>query len=304
MPRGEFDPTLKFMVEAGPQDWLVLDGRPLAPVRIIDADLATVAGAADKVLRVDAAEAYLFHLEFHAGHDGADLPKKLNARNALLKNRHGLLVRSVAVILRPDGDSPMITGKYEKQFTGEEPYRVFRYDVIRVWQLPVDKLLKGGLATMPLAVVAAVAQDELPGVIGRMRDRLKKRSARRLAKELWTATSILLGMRCSAEMVQTLLQGVMTMRESSVIQAALAEGRAEQRCEESRSIVLLIGENHLGPASARVRKRIAEMTDLDRLRALCLKAPQAKDWQDLLADEPPAAPAPRRSGRRKNGTQP
>ncbi len=43
---------------------------------MIDADIATVSGAADKVLRVAADPAYLLHLEFVSGHDAPALPRK------------------------------------------------------------------------------------------------------------------------------------------------------------------------------------------------------------------------------------
>ena len=62
-----FDPTLKSLVEVGPIDWTVFSGDPAAPTRIIDADIATVSGAADKVLRVEGTPPYILHLEFVAG---------------------------------------------------------------------------------------------------------------------------------------------------------------------------------------------------------------------------------------------
>jgi len=96
-----FDPTLKTLVEVGPGDWTVFAGQPAAPTRIIDADIATISGAADKVLRVEAKPPYLLPLEFVAGHDAADLPRALNKRNILLDDGHGLLVRTVVVPLRP-----------------------------------------------------------------------------------------------------------------------------------------------------------------------------------------------------------
>ena len=46
----------------------------LRPTRVIDADIATVSGAADKVLRVEARPPYILHLEFVTGHDAVDLP--------------------------------------------------------------------------------------------------------------------------------------------------------------------------------------------------------------------------------------
>ena len=100
MAQKQFDPTLKTLVEVGPGDWTVFAGQPAAPTRVIDADIATVSGAADKVLRVEAAPPYLLHLEFVSGHDAADLPATLNKRNVLLDDRHGLLVRTVVVLRR------------------------------------------------------------------------------------------------------------------------------------------------------------------------------------------------------------
>ena len=47
-----FDPTLKALVENAPESWPVLFNQPAGITEIIDADIATVSGAADKVLRV------------------------------------------------------------------------------------------------------------------------------------------------------------------------------------------------------------------------------------------------------------
>ena len=62
-----FDPTLKDLVEAGPADWPVLLGQPPAPTTVIDADIATVSGAADKVLRVRGTPDWILHIDFQAG---------------------------------------------------------------------------------------------------------------------------------------------------------------------------------------------------------------------------------------------
>jgi hypothetical protein len=88
---------------------------------VIDADIATVSGAADKVLRVAAAVPYLLHLEFVAGHDRATRPPKLHVRDGRLDVRHGLRVRSAAALLGPAADSPQLTGVYQRSFAGEEP---------------------------------------------------------------------------------------------------------------------------------------------------------------------------------------
>src|SRR5256885_2141904 len=139
-----FDPTLKALVETEPESWPILLGRPAGPTEVIDADIATISGAADKVLRVAADPPYLLHLEFVAGHDAAVLPRKLHLRNGLLEDRHDIRVRSAAILLRPGADSPQLTGAYERGFPGEESYLIFRYQVVRVWQLPPGPLLTSG----------------------------------------------------------------------------------------------------------------------------------------------------------------
>jgi len=111
-----YDTTLKALVETAPEWWPALFGRPTGPTEVIDADIATVSGAADKVLRVAADPPYLLRLEFVAGHDAAVLPRKLHVRHGLLEDRHNLRVRSGAVLLRPEADSPQLTGLYERAF--------------------------------------------------------------------------------------------------------------------------------------------------------------------------------------------
>src|SRR5262249_54434948 len=93
-----YDPTTKVLGGAGPEAWPALLGLPRAPTDVLDADIATVTGAADKVLRVRGTPPYLLHLEFQAGHDTARLPGLLHLRHTLLEHRHDLLVRSVAVL--------------------------------------------------------------------------------------------------------------------------------------------------------------------------------------------------------------
>src|SRR5947209_4148043 len=161
--RKPFDATLKDLVECGPADWPVLANLPAAPTRIIDADIATVSGAGDKVLRVEGKPPYLLHLEFLSGHDSAEQPLLLHKRNVLLEERHRLAVRTLAVVLRPEADSPQLSGLRERVFPGEtEAYQRFRYQVLRVWQTPAATFLAGGLGLLPLAPIAAVTASELP----------------------------------------------------------------------------------------------------------------------------------------------
>ena len=219
-----YDPVLKVLVETEPSGWLQLLGLPSAPVSIIDADISsTVTGAVDKVLHVDADPEYLVHLDFQSCHDSSRLPRRLRLYTTVLDDRHEMLVRSVAVILRPGADSPQLTGLFERRFPSEEPYATWRYGVVRVWQLPVEPILRGPVGLVPLAPVSRVTESELPSVIRRVDERLLHETR---ARELWVATRILLGLRFPDEYVTRLLQGVTIMKESTTYQAIVEEGGA------------------------------------------------------------------------------
>jgi hypothetical protein len=109
-----FDVVSKTLLEAHPSDWLWLAGRPtVLPVAVIDADVSTVAAAADKVLRVEEGfggrPAWILHFEFTSGHDLGVLDRMWQYR-ALLARRHELAVASVLVLLRRESNSPHFTG--------------------------------------------------------------------------------------------------------------------------------------------------------------------------------------------------
>ena len=287
MTAKHYDPALKALVETDPESWPALLGRPTGPTEVIDPDIATVSGAADKVLRVSADPPYLLHLEFVAGHDAAALPGKLHVRNGLLDDRHGLRVRSAAVLLRPEADSPQLTGVYERGFPGEEAYLTFRYQMVRVWRLPPGPLLTGGLALLPLAPISAVTEAELPGIIERMGRRLGGRRARRQAQLVWAAAYLLLGLRYSPARAAQLFRGIVSMKESSTYQAILEEGRTEGAVKEARKLLRVFGDGKFGPPDAQTAEAIEQTDDLARLEDLCQRLRTASSWQDLFG--PPVA---------------
>jgi|SRR5579884_317773 len=282
MPAKPYDPTLKTLVEIEPESWPVLFGYAKAPAEVIDADIATVSGAADKVLRVAGDLPYLLHLEIVSGHDSATLPSTLLMRNGLLAHRHQLLVRSGAVLLRPEADSPQLTGMCERRFPGEEPYLTFHYAVVRVWQLPPEPLLSGGLALLPLAPISAVTEAQLPGIIKQMERRLSSRHGRRQASVVWGAAYILLGLRHSPALAAQLFRGVMSMKESSTYQAILEEGRGEGAVAEAKKVLRLLGDDAFGAPDDRTAAAIERLNDLTRLEELLRRVHSVTSWQELL----------------------
>jgi len=307
-----FDATLKDLVECGPDDWPVLAKLPAAPTRIVDADIATVSGAGDKVLRVETNPPYLLHLEFLSGHDSADQPLLLHKRNVLLEERHRLAVCTLAVVLRPKADSPQLSGLRQRMFPGEtEAYHSFRYQVLRVWQIPAATFLAGGLGLLPLAPIAAVTESDLPGIIGEIEKRLRARRWRRAAPKIWAAAYVLMGLRYSAEVAGVLLRGVVSMKESTTYQAILREGLEEGRqkgmkegrkeglkegaLSEAKRALVIVGEHRLGVLDQDSRSLLESIQKIERLEELMGRLDDAANWRELLAQA-----APRRgNGRRR-----
>src|SRR5262249_49937084 len=218
-----FDATLKDLVEVSPIDWPRLTGRSPAGVTLTDADISTVTGAADKVIRLHGDPDTLFHMELQTGPD-ASVPRRTHFYSTLLFDRHGLEVESVVILLRREANLANLTGVYERRLPGKEPYLRFTYQVIRVWELAPDGLLAGGPGTLPLAPISNVTQAELPGVIERMKKRLSEPNLRRQAPRLWAATYVLMGLKYEDSFIGQLLQGVERMEESTTYQAILAKG--------------------------------------------------------------------------------
>ncbi|MHB1425363.1 MAG: RpnC/YadD family protein [Gemmataceae bacterium] len=203
-------------------------------------------------------------------------------RNSLLGHRHQLHVRSGAVLLRPEADSPQLTGRYERSFPDEEPYLIFRYAVVRVWQLAPEPLLRSGLALLPLAPISAVTETELPGIIKRMERRLSSRRGRKQAPLLWGAAYILLGLRYSPALAAQLFRGVLSMKESSTYQAILEEGRSEGAVAEAKKLLRIFGSRRFGDPDAQTVAAIESIEDLMRLENLASRLEEVKNWQELL----------------------
>lgn len=282
---GPIDDALKHLTELSPQDWVVRGGWPAAASELIDADSGTISGAADKAIRVVGTPDWLLAIDFQSGHDSlAKLPDLLLYNSALFK-RHGLLVRTLLVLLHRGADSPNLTGLDERGFPGEPFDAALRYRILRVWEVPAAAWLSGGLGLVPLAPLGSVQKADLPAVVAQMKQRID-REAPGQAKELWSAAYILMGLCYESAMVQSLLRGVLNMKESTTYQAILEEGKAEGvtkgKAEEARKMLLLMGREQFGEPSARIVALLDAVTDLGQLEALGLRLLHVKTWEELF----------------------
>jgi hypothetical protein len=173
---------------------------------------------------------------------------------------------------------------------GQEPITILRYRLVRVWQVPVDQLLAGGVGTLPLAPISDLHESRVPDDIRRMKERLNRERRRQWVADLWAATYVLLGLRYSDAFADMLFREVLTMEESATYQAIVRKGRLA----EARKFVILIGEDRLGPPSEAAAAAINALQDPEQLGRLGKRALHVGSWQELLG----TPPRRRRNGRR------
>jgi predicted transposase YdaD len=286
MDFNRFDISTKELVWDDPAAWLEGFGiGPRGPVEVIDSDITTLSAAADKVIRVGGAEPYLVNIELQSSHE-TTLARTLWYRQVALDYRHDLPVLTVLVLLRKEANSPSLTGTYERRMPDGRFTNRYDYHVVRLWQENVESFLNAGIGLVPLAPLADITEDSLPSLVQHMAKRINAEPRPRAAK-LWTATYLLMGLRYSDELTNSLLEGVQTMQESTTYQKILREGRNEGRITEAQRLLLLQGEIRFGVPEARTRSAIEAIQDIERLERMSKRILDADihDWDGLL-DEP------------------
>lgn len=295
-----FDATLKELVQTYAADWLaVLDQPSSGPVEILTPDLSTLTAFTDIELRTGDS---LLHLDFQSGPDPS-LSRRVLLYNVLLHDGYGLPVHSIVILLRPRADRGDLTGTLSYAARSGRGRLDFAFEVIRLWQVPVERLLSSGLGTLPLAVLGQMPADRTPDeampiVVARLAERIEAEASSEQGPILLTGAYVLMGMRLSRERANELFQGVRKMRDSTTYQAILDEGRAEGeikgrsegraegltmgQVEEARRLLLRLGRKRLGYPGAAAEAAVHAISNVERLELLIDRITEVASWQDLL----------------------
>jgi predicted transposase YdaD len=163
----------------------------------------------------------------------------------------------------------------------------FGYEIVRLWERPVEALLASGLATLPLTPLCRFPEgmsleDGARWAINQALERLEREATPELALRLITALFILSGMRLKRDVILALFQGVRAMHESDTYQMILEEGRVEGEIRGQQRILLHLGRKKLGEPDDLTRRALTSITDPDRLDRLSDRMWEAATWQDLL----------------------
>ncbi len=279
-----FDATTKTLVDSGPEDWLRFLDLPFTSCQVIDSDLATVSTEADRLIEVQGATPYVAHIEFQSGHDGATVPERLLRYNGIAVLKTGKPTLSFAILLKPEADSPRLVGVLELFHPDGSVYLYFKYGVVRLWDIPAESVLSGGLATLPLALLSNLSGTTPETVVERMDRRVRAETSENQREELWASAYLLSGLRFNATESELLLGKVVAqMRESSTYQKILQDGRVEGVLQGERDALLRIGSRRLGTPNLSTRG-IIERASLSRLHAWMDRLTEVESWQELLAE--------------------
>ncbi len=207
--------------------------------------------------------------------------------NVLVHDRYGEPVHTVLVLLHRRADRSDLTGTHRYELWPGRGGVEFRFEVIRIWEVPVEALLSAGVGVAPLAPLGRLPegvtpQEAMAAVVQRLEERVVT-EAPDDAETLLTAAFILTGLRLDKAQLRQLFQGVRAMRESSGYQIILDEGRIEGEIRGVRATILRQGRKRFGPPGEAVESALQAITDLERLGRMSERVLDASDWQDLAA---------------------
>lgn len=281
-----YDSVFKDLLERDPAGWVRL---ALGPVEgratLVDSDISTVSGAADKVVLLqDRPMPLVLHFEAFASWDPTVLPRGLSY-NSFHHRRHMLPVRTVMVVLRREADHASLTGEYRVVEPIGGFVHLLQYQVMRAWELDVEAVLQAPPALLPLAPLTDAAAGQLPAVLRRIEARLDADVSPEERKDLWVDTFVLMGLRYPRQRVAQLFRGIPAMKESDTYQMILEEGREEGReeglVEGAVRALLVVAVPRLGEPDAATLRKIRGATDLGQVEEWLRHATQAESWTDL-----------------------
>jgi hypothetical protein len=278
-----FDATLKDMGRDSPQGFLAtFDQPPTGPVRLLNVDLSTVTALADLILGLGEPLAEIIHFDFQSS-AAAWKHADAMAYHALLFAHYHVPVHTVILLLRPAAAHSNMHGAIHYAPRPGRGSMAFSYEIVRLWEWPVDVLLAADLGVTPLAMLGRLPEelsleDGLAAVAGRVVERLLNEAPPERARKLLTDAFLLTGLRVRRDVAARIFRGVRAMQESDTYLAILDEGREKH----AKKTVLLVGEKRLGAPDESVKAQLAGITDLERLDRMILQAVTASGWQEIL----------------------
>ncbi len=279
----KFDATLKDILSPSLDGLVVVFAlTPLKPAATLNVDLSTITAATDLVIGFGEPIQEIADLNFQSGPD-PQVDARCLLYSAALRHRFHVPVRTLVILLRPKADSPRLSGilTYQSGNTRVE----FVYEVIRMWEQPVELFLHGQIELIPLATLCALPDDISPAeamrkIIHEIDKRLSTECDHAVGMRLMTAAHVLVGLRIPRKKLDFVFEGVNVMFTEP---AAIDEYMEEGAIRGSQRTILRQARHRLGPPSEENIAELKAIQDADRLDRLADAVLIASSWQELLA---------------------
>ncbi len=255
------DNISKFLIEQYSADfaaWLLGESITLTTINPTELNVEPI--RADSVMLLQSSQVIL-HTEFQAVSDET-MPFRMADYYLRLKRKFPERdIQQVVIYLKPTGSNLV------RQTSYKTPVMTHQFRVIRLWEEPVEVFL-GTPGLLPYAVLSRATDKE--SVLAQVVRELEQITDFREQSNLVAATSILAGLQLNEQTIQQLMRSPV-MRESTMYQAILREGRAEGleqgRTAEGKALVLKLLTRKLGSLSPELTAKVSDLS-LERLETL------------------------------------
>jgi hypothetical protein len=277
-----FDATLKGILGGSPADLCKPFRLPaIEPAHPLNVDLSTISAATDIAFGFGDPLQEIADLNFQSGPD-PHVDARLHLYNAAFHARFHVPVRSILVLLRPRAETLGLTGKLS--YTSGNNRVLFEYDVIRMWQEPVQPFLDGGLSVLPLAMLCRMPpgkplEKALRQVMREIDRRLGATPDHAAAVRVMTGAYILTSLRVTRDRADSIFQGASIMHEKVGWDEMVDEGRVRA----NRRALLSQGSKLFGEPNAKTRATLIAIDDPERLERMVDAILDLKSWKELLA---------------------
>jgi hypothetical protein len=162
-----FDATLKDMGRESPTGFLAaFDRPPVGQVSLLNVDLSTVTASTDLILGLGQPLEEIVQIDFQSS-AAAWKHANLMLYNALLYEHYHVPVHSILILLRPEAAHRNANGAIHYAPWPERGSMAFNYEVVRLWERPVEELLAGDVGVSPLAMLGRLPKGlSIRGGIG------------------------------------------------------------------------------------------------------------------------------------------
>jgi hypothetical protein len=159
----------------------------------------------------------------------------------------------------------------------------FGYEVVQLWEQPVEAILAGGPTTLPLAVLGKLPEGlprkkGMQAVVDRLAEELHHESPTTTEGRLLMSAWILSGLRLPGDQAMQLFERISVVRESTVYQAIVEEGQVK----EALRLLFHYGRKWFGEPTGEQRLALESISKLDQLENLHDRITAVDSWEQLL----------------------